>query len=334
MRHRCKRGAIRVSGGFVASWLVKMLLERGYNVRGTVRDPQDVKKLRHLLELPGAQERLVLYRAELMAEGDYDEVVDGGDCVMHTAARVTVDAVDPYKEIVDPAVKGTMNVLKSAAKSKTVKRVVYTSSTAAVFYSDKFVNKSEDDVVDESWWTDPEFCLKIGMYYHMAKTIAERAAFEYAKDAPFDVVSIVPCTVVGRLLQETVNWSSNEVLRILQGIERREDNLIIPTNIAFVDVEDVALAHILAMENPNAEGRYLAVAESLTNEHIALLLAKLYPQYTNVLKPDLKGMDEATFNKPVFKFSNEKMRHLGVNFTPIEESVKKTVQSLQHLNLL
>ncbi|KAG6554162.1 hypothetical protein Mapa_004078 [Marchantia paleacea] len=323
------------ANGFIASWLVKMLLERGYNVRGTVRDPQDVRKLRHLLELPGAQERLCLYRAELMTEGAYDEVVDGADCVMHTATRVTVDFVDDaYKQIVDPAVKGTLNVLKSAAKTKTVKRVVYTSSTAAVYYSDRFVNKSEDDVVDESWWTDPDFCRKAEMYYHLGKTLAERAAFEYAKDAPFDFVSIVPCTVLGGLLQETVNWSSNEVVRILKGTERREENMIIPTNVSFVDVEDVAMAHILAMENPNAEGRYLAVAESLTNDHIALLLAKLYPQYTNVLKPDMKGMDEATLNKPVFKYSNDKLKHLGLKFTPIVETVKKTVQSLQQRNLL
>ncbi|BBN00554.1 protein MpDFR-like3 [Marchantia polymorpha subsp. ruderalis] len=323
------------ANGFIASWLVKLLLERGYNVRGTVRDPKDESKLRHLLELPGAQDRLVLYRAELMAEGDFDEVVDGADCVMHTASKVSADFVDdPYKEIVDPAVKGTLNVLKSAAKTKTVKRVVYTSSMSAVVCSDRFVNRSEDDVVDETWWTDPDFCQKLEMYYHLGKTLAERAAFEYAKDAPFDLVSIVPCTVLGGLMQETVNWSSSEVLRILQGIQKQEDDMIIPTNVAFVDVEDVATAHILAMENSNAEGRHLAVSESVTIDYIALLLAKLYPQYKNVLKPDMKGMDEATFSKPLFKFSNDKLKHLGLNFTPIAGIVKKTVQSLQQFNLV
>lgn len=168
-----------------------------------------------MLEFPGAKERLVLYKAELLGENAYDEAVKGADYVIHTASPVSLDNVhDPYKQIVDPAVEGTYSILKSCAKITTVKRVVYTSSTATVFYSHRFLNRTESDVVDESWWSNPEFCLRDGLYYHAGKTLSEQRAFEFAKDAPFDVVSmIVPCTVVGGLLQKSgVNWSSNVML--------------------------------------------------------------------------------------------------------------------------
>ncbi|KAL3695420.1 hypothetical protein R1sor_009496 [Riccia sorocarpa] len=323
------------ANGFIAAWIVKQLLERGYNVRGTVRNPNDDKKLSHLLDLPGAKERLVLYKAELLVEGDFDEAIAGADYVIHTATGADFyNRTDPYGALIDPAVKGTLNVLRSAAKAKTVKRVVQTSSVVAVFYSDRFISRTDSDVVDETWWGDPDYCLKNELYYHAGKNLAERAANEFAKDAPFDLVSILPATVIGRMLQKSVNWSSGQVLSLLKGIDRPEDRTaLIPDVISFVDVEDVALAHILAMENPAAEGRYLAVESSMTNDQMALLLAKLYPEYTSVLKPPLNGLDEETFlNKRFFQFSNEKLKLLGLKFTPTEESVKRAVESLQQLN--
>nr|AGS57529.1 cinnamyl alcohol dehydrogenase 2 [Plagiochasma appendiculatum] len=323
------------ANGFIASWIVKKLLERGYNVRGAVRSPEDMRKVGHLLELPGAKERLVLYKAELMGEGAYDEVVAGADYVLHTAGAVVMEALeDPQKEILDPAVEGTLSVLRSAASAKTVRRVVYTSSSTAVIFSDRFVSRSEDGVVDESWWSDSEFCKKGEFWYHLGKLQAEQAAFDFAKQAPFDLVTILPCTVIGGMLQPGVNWTSNELIRILSGVDRRDDHLPIPPNTCFVDVEDVALAHILAMENPNAEGRYLAFGQSMNNDQLAALLGKLYPEYTKVLKPDMKGMDEETFMRPSFKFSTEKLKSLGLKFTPVEEAVKKGVETLKQRNLL
>ncbi|GLU00306.1 hypothetical protein SLE2022_176830 [Rubroshorea leprosula] len=123
-----QRKVVCVTGasGFIASWLVKLLLERGYTVKATVRNPNDPKKTEHLLALDGAKERLHLFKAELVDEGCFDSVVDGCDGVFHTASPVFFSAADPKAELIDPAVKGTLDVLTSCAKAPSIKRVVMT----------------------------------------------------------------------------------------------------------------------------------------------------------------------------------------------------------------
>ncbi|KAK4278711.1 hypothetical protein QN277_016519 [Acacia crassicarpa] len=129
----CVTGA----SGFIASWLVKLLLLRGYTVKATVRDPNDSKKVQHLLELEGARERLSLMKADLLEEGSFDSAVEGCEGVFHTASPVSVDVKDPQTELIDPALKGTLNVLKSCAKSPSLKRVVLTSSIATMLFNGK-----------------------------------------------------------------------------------------------------------------------------------------------------------------------------------------------------
>ncbi|KAL3697448.1 hypothetical protein R1sor_011524 [Riccia sorocarpa] len=322
------------ANGFIASWIVKHLLERGYKVRGTVRNPNDVMKVGHLFHLPGAKERLTLFRAELLEQGVFDEVVLGADYVVHTATPFALGKLDDaYKELIDPSVEGTLNLLRSAAKAKTVKRFVYTSSVAAVYYSPRFLDRKEGDIVDESWWSDSDFCLKESLYYHAGKTLAERAAFEFARNANFDVVSILPSNTVGTMLQKAANGSCNEIARILKGMDRPQDRLArIRHALSLVDVEDVAMAHILALENPDAEGRYLTIGFSMSNDQLALVLAKQYPEYSSVIKPPMEGKDEETFMEPIFKFSTEKLRNLGLSFTPLPDTLQKAVKSLKQLD--
>lgn len=269
-----------------------------------------------------------------MGENAFYEAFHEADYVIHAATATILTSDDPYKDIIDPSVQGTLNVLKAAAQTKTLKRVMYTSSITASIFSDRFIKRPEDDVVDESWWSDTDYLMKFGWHSHASKTLAEQAAFEFVKDAPFDFVSIVPVTVMGDILSNSGSFSSNDILRIFNGIDREEDDDAIPMVNSFVDVEDVALAHILAMENPSAEGRYLTIECSQTSNQLTVLLAKLFPQYTSVLKPDMKGMDGATFMKPVFKFSNEKLKTLGLTLSPLSESGKKCVAGLQRMNQL
>ncbi|MCI27978.1 cinnamoyl-CoA reductase 1-like, partial [Trifolium medium] len=129
----CVTGA----SGYIASWIVRFLLHRGYTVKATVRDPNDPKKIDHLLKLDGAKERLKLFKANLLEEGSFDSVVEGCEGVFHTASPFYHDVKDPHTELIDPALKGTLNVLNSCAKSPSLKRVVLTSSIAAVAYNGK-----------------------------------------------------------------------------------------------------------------------------------------------------------------------------------------------------
>lgn len=141
----CVTGA----GGFIASWMVKLLLDKGYTVRGTARNPADPKNS-HLRELEGAEERLTLCKADLLDYESLKEAIQGCDGVFHTASPVT----DDPEEMVEPAVNGTKNVIIAAAEAK-VRRVVFTSSIGAVYMDP---NKGPDVVIDESCWSDLEFC--------------------------------------------------------------------------------------------------------------------------------------------------------------------------------
>lgn len=119
------------AAGFIASNVVRDLLARGYRVRGTVRDASKEKAPAHLHALPGAAERLELVTADLLQDGAFDRAAEGCEYVVHMASPYVLDAKDPQKDLVDPAVKGTRNVLESCAKAR-VKRVVLTSSMAAI----------------------------------------------------------------------------------------------------------------------------------------------------------------------------------------------------------
>src|SRR5262245_9684016 len=124
-RQVCVTGA----GGFLASWLVKALLDRGVRVRGTVRA---IHRADHLRKLTGAPELLDLVPADLLGARDFDRAVAGCDVVFHTASPYKVDVADPQRDLVEPAVSGTRHVMAACARTPSVRRVVMTSSGAAV----------------------------------------------------------------------------------------------------------------------------------------------------------------------------------------------------------
>ncbi len=118
--------------GFVAAEIVKQLLEANYRVRGTTRNVANAEAEGSLTELPGASERLELAEADLLDEDAYDEAVVGCEYVMHVASPYVLDVEDPQRDLLDPAVKGTLSVFESAVRAGGVKRIVLTSSFAAI----------------------------------------------------------------------------------------------------------------------------------------------------------------------------------------------------------
>ncbi|MBA0804607.1 hypothetical protein Gohar_004180 [Gossypium harknessii] len=194
--------------GFIAAYLVKSLLEKGCFVRTTVRDPGDAEKVGFLMELAGAKERLKIMKADLTEDGSFDEAIQGVVGVFHTASPAT---------LIDPCIKGTLNVLRSCSKASSVKRVVLTSSCSSIRY--RFdVQKQQITSLDESHWSDPEYCKRYNvLFYAYAKTVAEKEAWRVAKETGMDLVVVNPSFVVGPLLAPHPTSTLLLILAIVKG---------------------------------------------------------------------------------------------------------------------
>ncbi|XP_076901781.1 phenylacetaldehyde reductase-like [Bidens hawaiensis] len=315
----CVTGA----SGYIASWLVKLLLDRGYTVHATVRSLDDPKKTEHLLALDGAKERLSLFEANLTVDGSFNSAVSGCVCVFHTASPVMFSVDDPKAQLIDPAVKGTLNVLKSAAKVQSLKKVVLTSSMAAVMFGVKILDGS---VVDETWFSDPVVCEQTKLWYQLLKTLAEDAAVKFAKDNGLELVAINPGFVIGPILQPTLNLTSEGIMGLIN-----DGNEVFPDGVyRLVDVRDVAAAHILAFENPEANGRYCMVGKVVRSLEIMKIVDKLYPS----LGHSERYKNGESIQPVPYNVSRAKAESLGVKFTPLEVSIKDTIESLKGKNLL
>ncbi|CAI8608385.1 unnamed protein product [Vicia faba] len=313
----CVTGA----SGFIASWIVKFLLQRGYTIRATVRDPSNPKKVDHLLKLDGAKERLQLFKADLLEQGSFDSIIQGCHGVFHTASPVRHVVDYPQAELIDPAVKGTLNVLKSCTKSPSVKRVVFTSSVAAVALNTR--PKSPEVIVDETWFSDPDFCRESQLWYPLSKTLAEASAWEFVNENKIDMVVINPTMVAGPLLQPEVNESVQLILNLINGIP-------FPNNaFGWVNVKDVADAHIRAYEIATASGRYCLSERGVHYSELVTILHDLYPT--------LQISDKCENEEPyltTYQISKEKAESLGIEFTPLKVSLKETVESFREKKIV
>jgi nucleoside-diphosphate-sugar epimerase len=242
------------ASGFVAGHCVAELLAHGHRVRGTVRNAQDEAKVGHLRRLGAAHDgRLELVEADLTADDGWARAVDGCAHVLHVASPFPSTLPRNEAELIVPAVEGTRRVLAACAGARGVRRVVLTSSLAAVVYGH---GDTGDRVFTERDWSNPDRCAP----YQKSKTLAERAAWDFVAQlpapAPFDLVVINPGFVVGPLLG-TVCGTSGELVRKLL---RREMPACPELGWAMVDVRDIARAERLALETPSAGGQRFIVA--------------------------------------------------------------------------
>ncbi|KAF3439987.1 hypothetical protein FNV43_RR18528 [Rhamnella rubrinervis] len=161
------KGLVCVTGGtgYVASWLIMRLLQQGYTVRTTLRPHSGQRDLSFLTSLPGATEKLHLFHADLNEPDSFRAAIEGCTGVFHVAHPVgNINAI-PEDELAKMTVEGTLGILKVCAESKTVKRVVYTSSAATVVYSEE-----RREVVDENTWSDIDFTGNETHYKHLEGT--------------------------------------------------------------------------------------------------------------------------------------------------------------------
>lgn len=164
----CVTGA----GGFIGSWVVHALLSRGYTVNGTVRN---IAKSKHLLQLPNSH-RLHLFEADLLVDRSFDKAFEGCSGVFHTASPFFFSGVtDPETQMLKPAVEGTLSILRSVCRTPTIKRVIVTSSLAAVIVG----NYPPDHIFTEEDWSDEGLQRSAQMWYLLSKNLAERALWDF-----------------------------------------------------------------------------------------------------------------------------------------------------------
>lgn len=242
---------VAVSGitGFIGAQVAADLLKRGYTVHGTVRK-NTPERVAHLTNLDGSIGELNVFEADLLSENSFDAAVETCDYAIHVASPYAMEVSDAQKELVEPAVKGTLSFLGSCKKAG-VKKVVLTSSLAAI--ADGGV---KGKVFDESDW-NTHSSLKYLPYYY-SKAQAEKAAWDFIeKEAPeIKLVVINPVAVFGPSLVKSVN----ETAAILKNIVDGMFGGIVDLELPVVDVRDVSEAHIRAMESDSASGRYLCVS--------------------------------------------------------------------------
>ncbi len=338
--------SVLVTGGsgFIGSHCILQLLGAGYRVRTTVRSPAREADVRAALETGGAEPggALSFAAADLMSDAGWPEAVAGCDFVLHVASPFPQSAPKHEDEVIVPAREGSLRVLR-AAREEGVKRVVLTSSFAAIGYGQKPTDRpfSEED------WTDPNGG-KVGAY-GKSKTLAERAAWDFmAREGGALELSVVnPVAVLGPVLGPDLSSSIQLVQRLLDhgmpGLPRLSFGL--------VDVHDVADLHLRAMTDPAAAGeRFLAIAGDLmTIEEIAQVLrarmgaaaarvpTRVLPNWmvrlASLADSSLRGVvPELGKTK---RASNEKAKRL-LGWAPRsnEDSIIATAQSLVRLGLV
>ncbi|KJE92727.1 nucleoside-diphosphate-sugar epimerase [Capsaspora owczarzaki ATCC 30864] len=269
------------AGGYIASHVVQQLLLRGdVKVRGTVRSTTDEAKVGFLKRLEGASERLELFEADLMKAGSFDTAIKDSDIVLHMASPFLLsDKIkDPQRDVIDPALMGTRNVLEAVNRAPTVKRVVLTSSQMAVHgdFADRSEGCKGGHTFTESDWNESSSIEH--QPYGYSKTIAEREAWMMVgQQTRWQLVVINPSFVLGPTLSGRNDSSSiSFMINYLDGTRKSGvPNL----GLGIVDVRDVARAHIEAAFNPAASGRYICCNKTMTMLQLANALRDNYGKY-------------------------------------------------------
>lgn len=335
-----KGGLILVTGitGYIASWTALKLLERGYKVRGTARTLSKAEFLKNGPFAKYVDNFEVVEVADLELDGAFNEAVKGVDGIEHIASPFHYRVTDPYKDLINPAVNGTLNLLRAAKNhaGSQLKRVVITSSFASIM--EPF---PPGHTYDESQWNIRSVTIcedyKSGKSttmpppnesYRASKALAERALWDFvaAEKPAFEVVAINPTFVFGPVIHsvkdaESINTSVYLVFKYFAGLNDKIEEGPAPK--AYVDVRDVAEAHIKALEIEEAKGkRFLNCGGGFTWEEVVDVLRRHYPGKKFPENPVEKG--------PAYGFNNKQsIEVLGINYISLEDTVLETVKSVE-----
>ncbi|RPD63136.1 NAD(P)-binding protein [Lentinus tigrinus ALCF2SS1-7] len=328
-------GKVLVTGanGYVAIWVVKAFLEKGFAVRGTVRSQSKAKHLRQLFQSHGDKFEVVIVD-DITKDGAFDDAVKGVDAIAHTASPFHMHADDP-NEMIIPALQGTLSVLHSALKyGKGIKRIVITASCATVLeygpeprvFSEKDWNERSIREVNEKGRAAAP-----GDKYCASKILAERAAWDFHKqhknEIAWDVTVLNPPFVFGPVLHEVDKPENlNQSVKVwwdavVAGQFSNED--LANNGDVWVDVRDLATAHVLAITTPEAGGeRVIVCSGPFKWQDFVNVAHRLYPKL-----PAGNTSYDPTKAVHMLSYDTTKERKLfGIKFHTLEEMTKDTLE--------
>jgi nucleoside-diphosphate-sugar epimerase len=326
--------------GFIAAHVLDILLEHGHSVVTTVRSEEKAQKIKEAH--PNTPTSKLDFRIvpDIAVEGAFDEAVKipGLEAVIHTASPFHFNVTDVKKDLLDPAIIGTTGILKAIKKNApTVKRVVITSSFAAILDASK--GNAVGHTYSEKDWnpvTQSQALENPTNGYRASKTFAEKAAWEFVeKEKPnFTISTINPPLVLGPIVHylnslDALNTSNQNIKKFITGENKKE---IPPSGVyLWVDVRDVALAHVKAIELPEAAGKRFFVTNGyFSGREVCEIIRKNFPDLESVLPP--KGSSGGLPEGGLYKFDNSRTKEvLGIKFRGLEESVVDTVKSLKQV---
>ena len=335
--------------GYLGSRIFNELLENGYAVRLTSRNKEKTAQQTWIQELiEKHQADVELYSGDLEKEGSFDEAMLGADFLIHSASPFKIQGIkDPQKQLIDPAVNGTRNVLNAAEKSGSIKKVVLTSSLAAIYGDAADKKLLSKEKFDESVWNTSSSVKH--QPYSYSKTLAEQEAWNMNKGKNWKLVTINPGFILGpAMVPRTDSTSIGFMLDMLKGTYKMG---VPDLYFSIVDVRDVAKAHVKAMESENAEGRHvctnktmsaLDMAEALKSEvgeRYTKLPSKNLPKWlTYIFAPILAGFSWNYLNKNLgvsYDFDNSKIKEsLSIAFRPVAETFREHVKQLEDDDLI
>ena len=328
--------------GYVAGWLVKELLDAGITVHAAIRDPDRKDKVAHLQEIAaGSPGTLRFFRADLLEEGSYAEAMAGCAIVFHTASPFTTSVKDPQRELIEPAVKGTRSVLETAARTASVKRVVVTSSCAAI-YTDAIdcLKAPGGKLTEEVWNTTASLEYQP---YSYSKTLAEQEAWKIARAQDrFKLVTVNPSLVIGPALNARPTSESFNIVRQMgDGTMKRGAPKL---GLGVVDVRDLSRAHMEAGFREEAEGRHIISGHDTNILELGKALIEKYgdrypvprqslPKWIVWLAGPIVGGISRKFvtNNVDVKWradNSKSKRALGVTYRPMKTSMEEMFQQM------
>lgn len=347
-----KTKPILVTGanGYIASWLVKRLLDEGLTVHAAVRDPYNYKKISHLNNLEkNSSGKLIFFKADLLSPNSYKAAMNGCELIYHTASPFIQSVKNPQTELIDPAVYGTMNVLNSANETPSVKRIVLTSSCAAMYTDAVEINAIPNRCLTESIWNTTASIHY--QPYFLSKTLAEKTAWSiHQKQTQWDLIAMNVSFVMGPDLN-SLN-STTESLKFLTMLGNGRLKIGIPNiGVGIIDVRDVAQAHFKAGFTPHANGRYITSAYNTNFLELATVLLPKFGHLFPIPKRALpkwvllligRILDPLLTPKFVlnnvnipWKADNSKIiRDLQIPFRPLNTTMEDAFQALVESKLI